>query len=135
MALIEVAKDIIAENNLSPHAVNQHATYIAGAQTEILDDLRRVMFIDGPQLANPIDPGNPAEAQWYVGWNSHFEQLKRKKLESTPDRVNGTLAAAGLIVMDYVYEATGEYSQLVVPKLFHVYMPKKYGRISTEAES
>ncbi len=131
MSLPVAAQELLAVHNLSRTAARHHTAYLAGAQTEYLDDLRKVMKVDGNRVKNPEDPQNPAEISWYVGWQTHWEHSGQYGLPNSPQRALGLIAAAHACVELRLQQATGLILPVEVPLLYRIHMPRTFAEAAT----
>jgi hypothetical protein len=130
MKPVEYANHLKAEYNLSSHAVELHSAYVAGAQSEYLDELQKVMFIHGTPLGNPQDPENPAEISWRVGWKVHEEYTRRHNITPSRERDFSLLASAVCLVQEPLRQVTGQYQDIKIPLLFRTVFPLEFANKS-----
>jgi hypothetical protein len=119
------------EFELCNKAVEFQAVYIAGAQQEYLDALRKVWFIDNKRPDNPKDPENPAELLYHVSWGMDSIYAEKNNIKMTIGRNEAFFIASALLVNQALYDATGSYQTVRVPKLIPEYFRESFGETIT----
>jgi|GEM_PF-2461284 len=119
------------EFKLCNEAVNLQAVYIAGAQQEHLDALRKLWFIDNKPPDNPKDPENPAELLYHVSWGMDSIYAEKNKIKMTIGRNEAFFIASALLVNQVLFDATGSYQKVIVPKLIPEYFRESFGETIT----
>jgi len=111
------AGELVQAYSLDPKSVTFQSVYIAGAQTEHLEAIRKRYFIDNKPPRTINDPDNPAELMHYLSWNLHFRNDKLLGVKNTVPRKEAFFIAASLLVYDMLLESTGSHHKVQIPNL------------------